>query len=62
MTVYILLGHMCIMLEAYVNVELANHLTTLLELGRSRMCLIFQGTGFQVLVLKLCKSVQESSE
>ena len=26
------------------------------------MCLIFQGTRFQVQVLKPCKSIQESSE
>ena len=26
------------------------------------MCLILQGTSFQVQVLKTCKSVQESSE
>ena len=32
------------------------------NLSRSRMCLILQGTRFQVQVLKSCKSVQETSE
>ena len=32
-----------------------------LYLGRSRMCLILRETLFQVQVLKLCKSVQDSS-
>ena len=52
------------MLGTYVNIELANHLTkhTLLVIDRSRMCLIFQRTRFQVQVLKPCKSVQETSE
>ena len=31
-------------------------------MGRSRMCLIFQGTRVQVQVLKLSKLVQETSE
>ena len=45
-------------------IELTNPLTkcTLLAIGRSRMCLILQETRFQVQVLKLCKSVQETSE
>ena len=52
------------MLGTYINIELANLLTkrTLFVIGRSRMCLMFQGTRFQVQVLKPCKSVQESSE
>ena len=59
-----LLEHMRIMLGTYVNIELANPLTkrTLLVIGWSKMCLILQGTKFQVQVLKPCKSVQESSE
>ena len=32
-----------------------------LYLGRSKMCLMLQGTRFQIQVLKPCKSVQESS-
>ena len=35
--------------------------TLYLYLGRSRMCLILQETMFQDLVLKTCKSVQDSS-
>ena len=52
------------MLGAYVNIELANPLTkrTLLVMGRSKICLILQGTRFQVQVLNPCKSVQESNE
>ena len=52
------------MLRTYVNIELANPLTkrTLLIFGRSRMCLILQGTRFQVQVLKPCKFVQETNE
>ena len=54
------------MLGTYVTI-LCNWLilsqnTLYLYLGRSRMCLIFQETLFQVQVLKPCKSVQESSE
>ena len=40
------------MLGTYVN----------LELGRSRMCLMLQGTRVQVQVLKPCKFIQETSE
>ena len=36
--------------------------TLYLYLGRSRMCLILQGTRVQVQVLKSCKFVQETSE
>ena len=52
------------MLGTYVNIEFANLLKkhTLLVIGRSRMCLILQGTRLQVQVLKPCKSVQESNE
>ena len=32
-----------------------------LYLGRSRMCLILQETVFQDQVLKICKSIQDSS-
>ena len=58
-----LLGHMWIVLETYVNVELANPLTkrTLLVIWY-KMCLILQGTKFPVQVLKPCKSIQKSSE
>ena len=47
------------MLGTYINIELTNPLTkrTLLVFGRSRMCLILQGTRFQVQVLKPCKYV-----
>ena len=45
------------------HLELANSLTKLyLKFGRSRMYLILQGIRFQVQVLNLSKSVQESSE
>ena len=59
-----LLEHMRIMLGTYVNIELANPLTkrTLLVIGWSKMCLILQGTRFQVQMSKSCKSVQESSD
>ena len=54
------------MLGTYVDIELANLLTkhTLLVIGkgRSRMCLILQGTRFQDQVLKPCESIQETSE
>ena len=40
------------MLGTYVNIKLA----------RSRMCLMLQGTRFQVQVLKPYKSVQKTSE
>ena len=55
---------MWIMLGTYVNLELTNPLTNALYLwlGRSKMCLILQGTRVQVQVLKPCKSVQDSSE
>ena len=44
--------------------ELANPLTKhiWLVIGRSRMCLILQGTKVKVKVLKPCKSVQKLSE
>ena len=46
------------MLGTYINIELANSLT----FGRFRMCLMLQGTKFQVHVLKPCKFVQKTSE
>ena len=54
------------MLGTYVNI-LCNWLILFqnaiyLKFGRSRMCLMFQETRFQVQVLKPCKFVQESSE
>ena len=57
---------MWIMLGIYVNI-LCNWLilwqnALYLYLGRSKMCLILQGTRFQVRVLKLYKFVQETSE
>ena len=52
------------MLGTYVSIKLANPLTkrTLFVIRYIRMCLMLQGTRFQVQVLKPCKSVQETSE
>ena len=51
------------MFGAYVYSELTNPLTTSICLmGRSRICLMVQGTRFQVQALKPCKFVQETSE